>query len=288
MIRDLSQTLQAILTQPGLPPELATARIMFDRPTDQFNPSQTAINLFLFDIQENKELRDNEPLIERRNGQAIIRYPPMRVACSYLVTAWPVGGTELALQEHRLLSQVLQVLSRYPTIPEPFLRGSLLEQVQQSRQRGQELPPPMIVSTADGLKGTAEFWTALNSPLRASLMVTVTIALEVIPTPTPAPLAITHELSPRLSTPAGLQTEPSSFQIGGRVTDAGNAAIAAATVTLVERNLTTQTDAAGNYKLGPLPAATYTLRVQRPGAAIQTFPITVPAIAGAHYNVQLT
>jgi phage antirepressor YoqD-like protein len=59
MIRDLSQTLRAILTQPGLPAELAAAQIAFDRPTEQFNPSQTTVDLFLFDVQENKELRSN-------------------------------------------------------------------------------------------------------------------------------------------------------------------------------------------------------------------------------------
>jgi Pvc16 N-terminal domain/Carboxypeptidase regulatory-like domain len=279
MIRDLSETLQTILTQPGLPSPLAEARIMFDRPTDQFNPSQTAIDLFLFDIQENKELRSNEPAIARSNGLATIRQPPLRVACSYLVTAWPVGGAELALQEQRLLSQVLQVLSRYPTIPEQFLQGSLRQQLLEGRQREDEPPPlPAIVSTADGLKGTAEFWTALNSPLRASLMVTVTLSMEVS-APETAPLTITREL--RFG-------GESWFQIGGQVIDGSDRGISRATVVILERNLTATTDAEGYYKLGPVPPDIYTLQVQRSGAAARDFPITVPAIAGGNYNVRLT
>ena len=43
------------------------------------------------------ELRSNEPTLRRLNGQVEIQRPPLRVACSYLITAWPIGGTDLAL-----------------------------------------------------------------------------------------------------------------------------------------------------------------------------------------------
>jgi len=38
----------------------------------------------------------------------------MRVACTYLITAWPMGGTDLVFAGARLLAQVLQVLSMHP------------------------------------------------------------------------------------------------------------------------------------------------------------------------------
>src|SRR5690349_18277984 len=102
MIRDLSETLRAVLSDPLLAaslPELSKAQVAFDRPDDNFKPSQTTIDLFLFDVRENMELRSNEPKIERRDGQALIHQAPMRVACTYLVTAWPMGGADLVLQE---------------------------------------------------------------------------------------------------------------------------------------------------------------------------------------------
>src|SRR6516165_2525159 len=99
MIRDLSETLKAILTQPGLPPELAAAQVSFERPAEPFNPAQTTIDLFLFDVRENLELRSSDPVIQRVNGAAVTQQPPRRVICSYLITAWPVGGTEPVLQE---------------------------------------------------------------------------------------------------------------------------------------------------------------------------------------------
>lgn len=269
MIRALSETLQAILDQPGLPNELAEAEIVFDRPVAQFNPQKTCINLFLYDIRENLELRSNESTVEQQNGQAIIRRPAMRIACTYLVTAWVVGGTEVALQEHRLLSQIFQVLSRYDTIPEPFLQGDL---------QGQEPPLPMIVTSADGLKNPAEFWTSLGTPLRASLAVSVTLGM-TIQEPETVPLTITHEI--RLN-------GESIFQIGGQVTTATDQPVVGTSVLLVERSQIATTGNDGEFSFANnLPQGAYTLRVQRPDDSSHSFPITVPAIAGQTYNLRL-
>lgn len=276
MIRNLSETLRAILTQPVLPPELANAHILFDRPSEPFSPVPPAtVNLFLCDIRENVELRSNEPVVERINGQALIRKPPLRVACSYLVTAWPVDGSDLALQEHRLLSQVLIVLSRYPTIPAEFLQGSLV---------GQEPLLPMMTAQADGLKNPAEFWTALGNKMRPSFTVTVTIAMDVF-VPETVPLVITGDVRLELwGLPASREE---FFRIGGRVTDAANAPVANAAVTLVERGLVTTTNAAGRFNLGPVMPGNYTLRVQF-GAAVKEVNITIPAPVGKDYNLKLT
>jgi Pvc16 N-terminal domain/Carboxypeptidase regulatory-like domain len=270
MIQDLSQTLRALLDQPGLPEPLASAEIAFDRPIEQFNPQTTTIDLFLYDIRENVELRNSESDldIDFSRGLATLRRPPLRIDCTYLITAWPIGGMDVALQEHQLLSQVLQVFARYPTIPEPFLQGSL---------RDQDLPLPLAISAADGLKNPAEFWTALSSPLRASIAIRVTLSLSAAEAET-LPIAIAHKLS--LNGDIG-------YQIGGRVTDAGDRPIAAATVVLVERNLSATTDAEGCYSFGAVPASTYTLRVRRPNIADRDFPMTVPPLTARQYNVRV-
>lgn len=109
MLDDLSLTLKMLL-QGAWRNGLSSALIAFDRPGEEFEPRQTTIDLYLYDIRENLELRSNEPVIARHNSQVTINRPPLRVACSYLVTAWQVGlvGDEAALLEHKLLSQVLQ------------------------------------------------------------------------------------------------------------------------------------------------------------------------------------
>jgi hypothetical protein len=274
MIQDLSQTLRTILTQPGLPTDLSAAQIVFDRPSDTFNPSQTAIDLFLYDLRENLDLRANDSTLTHANGQVTMVPPPLRLACTYLVTAWPVGPGELALREHQLLGEVLQVLSQYPTIPAGFLQGSLA---------GQDPPLPMIALHPDALKNIAEFWTSLGSRLRASLSLTVTISVPVFP-PTTAREAISVQTGlQEIGVPA---TRAAAVVIAGTVTSAG-APVADATVTVVELGLTATSDAAGQFRLGPMPAGSYTLSAVS-GMAARTRNITVPAAAGSNYDVSLS
>ena len=50
----------------------------------------------------------------------------MRVDCSYLITAWSSeSSTSRALDEHRLLSEVMRALLRHPALPEVLLQGRL-------------------------------------------------------------------------------------------------------------------------------------------------------------------
>jgi hypothetical protein len=276
MIHDLALILRKILNDPGLPEPLKSAQIAFDRPTEPFNPGQRTVNLFLYDVRENVGLRDNEPIIQRQNGQVIIRQPPLRVACSYLVTAWPAGATgeALVLQEHQLLSQALQTLSRYPTISGDLLLGTSFER--------QEPPLPMMMAQMDGLKNPSEFWTALGNKLRASFSVTVTIAMDVF-LPETEPMVDTGIVNlAQQDSPVTGET----FRIEGLVTDAGGAPAGNATVTLVEMGLRVRTDAEGRYDLGARLPGNYTLRAQL-GAAVRDINIAVPVSAGSNYNVQL-
>jgi Pvc16 N-terminal domain/Carboxypeptidase regulatory-like domain len=283
LIRDLSTTLQAVLSDPSLAvpfPELSRAQIAFDRPDDGFKPAQTTVDLFLFDVRENMELRSNEPRIERLNGQAVIHRAPMRVACSYLVTAWPMGGTDLVLQEQRLLAQILQVFSTYPTIPATFLKGKLV---------GQEPPLPMMASRPEELKNPAEFWTAIGNKMRASITATVTISMEIF-APITGPIAKTAivRLGERTAPDAqGLEaaTKMEFYRIGGKVTSGGNAVVGAA-VAVAGTGLAARTDGAGDYVLGAMAAGAYTLNVQA-NATTKQVNISVPAPAGSNYDVQL-
>jgi hypothetical protein len=283
MINDLSLTLRAILDDPALAttfPELAAAQVVFDRPTEQFNPSQTTIDLFLYDVREDMELRNNEPIVERQNGTAVIKRPPLRVACSYLLTVWAVGGGELPLQEQKILSQALMVLSRYPTIPAAFLKGGLA---------GQEPPLPMMTSRSDGLKNPSEFWTAIGNKLRASITIVVTIGLEVF-VPETAPLVITSDvrIGERTSPDEQKLTEQTTqdlFRISGTIRGANNAPLAGAVVTLKNTGFRSVADAEGHYSFGPLAKGSYTVRAQA-GQSVKEVNIVVPAASGNNYNVQ--
>lgn len=275
MIRDLSATLDALLTQPGLPPELAAAQIIFDRPTEPFTPPQTTVDLFLYDIRENVELRSNEPLYRRPFNQQFLQVepPPMRVACSYLVTAWPVGGADLALQEHRLLSQVLRLLSHFPTIPPQFLQGSLF---------GQEPPLPMITAQTDAVKNPAEFWTAIGNRLRASLNVTVTISVPIFDDVTTGIVTTI-----RTGYDLGSGVSETRIEIGGRVTDLAGNAVSNALVDVLNAGLSARTDADGRYRFNSVPAGAMTVRTVAVGFQAKMQVVTVPG-KSEDYEIALT
>ncbi len=174
MFDDLDRTLTQLLKQ-GLPSNVVQqVSLSFAPPDDSFPPSSVslpAIDLFLYDIRENRDLRSKEWELERRSdGTALRRRPPVRVDCSYLITAWPSKASSTpAYDEHMLLGEVLKVLLRYPTIPDQVLQGSL---------KGQDPKMPAATIQPGQLQSMGEFWQALGGKAKAALNYTVTIALE--------------------------------------------------------------------------------------------------------------
>lgn len=169
MIDDLSLSLRALLQQPGGPHELTEAHVVFDHPNETFKPSEPTLDLFLYDLRENVELRSAAPQAQPRDGDRFaLQRAPLRLVCSYLLTAWPSGGGELALLEQRMLGQALVVLRRQATLPAALLQGRL---------KNQPLPIPLAVAQA-GPKDPHEFWSAIGNRLRPSLGLTATLSIE--------------------------------------------------------------------------------------------------------------
>jgi hypothetical protein len=175
MIDDLDKTIEDLLVR-ELPQELVDQiTISFATPDDQFPPPSVtppAIDLFLYDVRESRDLRTNEWMVERRgDGTISKKRPPARVECSYLVTAWASeSSTTPALDEHRLLGEVMMVLLRHPTIPSELLKGNLV---------GQDPPLPAITLQPGRLQSLGEFWQALGGKPKAALNYTVTFGAEV-------------------------------------------------------------------------------------------------------------
>ena len=295
MINDLSRTLKHLLqtvakNEPQVFPLLNGKVIDFARPDKEYKPGpQGSVCLFLYDIRENRELRSNEPIrVVNNNGQSAIERPPTRVVCSYLITAWPaekVGvdlkaklnideetAVDLNLLEHLLLSEVLQVFIRYPTIPASALQGKLAEPPQ-------PLPLPMLTAQAEGLNNISEFWSAIGSNLRPSLNVKATIAMQAA-APEPEAKPVVERI---------FAEKPARLEIKGQVNDQKHAPVANAKITIVELDLITTTDSNGQYTFTQIPIGKYNLLINwRAGEKVkrETVEINVPAAVGA-YDVTL-
>jgi len=177
MLQDLDKTLEELLKNelppPVIsPPEGKSVTISFSTPDKDFatRVELPAIDLFLYNVRENMELRTAPWSVERENGMASKKRNPVRVDCSYLITAWLDEENDENQKEHRLLGEVMKVLLRHRIIPGAVLQGEL-----------QKLEPP-IRTTALGqpqLQSMGEFWQAIGGKPRAALNYTVTISVDV-------------------------------------------------------------------------------------------------------------
>lgn len=175
MIDYLDTSLENLLKF-GLPPTLVDQlSISFATPDEDFPPAsvkEPAIDMFLYDVRENQELRSNEWIVDRSSGSEITRRAaPVRVDCSYLVTAWVSKSSKTqAKDEHHLLGEVMRLLLRFPSIPSEVLHGALASQ---------RPPLPAITLHAGRLQSPGEFWQALGGRPKAAFHYTVTISVEV-------------------------------------------------------------------------------------------------------------
>ena len=76
MIQDLDKTLEELLKRELPKAIVGQVALSFAAPDDQFPPPAVklpAIDLFLYDVRENRDLRSNEWLVERRSDGTATR-----------------------------------------------------------------------------------------------------------------------------------------------------------------------------------------------------------------------
>jgi hypothetical protein len=281
MLQALSTALKAILDAATIPALVRNADVSFDRPSDTFNPQNTTINLFLYDIRENTELRSNEPVVERLNGLVSLRQPSQRVACSYLVTVWIASGEvgEAAmLKQHQLLAEVLRVFAGLPTIPPALLSGTPLA--------SQPYPITLVNLQSELMRNPAEFWSALGGKLRPSFTLTATIALDALSTPVSAKAVSSTTFTIEDTTSSA---EVILHQIGGTVRSAGNRTpVPQVAVSIEALGLRILTDADGRFRFGGLDAGIAAVTFAKSGYSTVTRSMQVPGVTPTAFDVDLS
>lgn len=279
MFKDLDDTIKQILKDPAVPSSLTvlrTADVSFETPDKNFQAASATVNCFLYEIKENRELRDPTPIIERQGTTFVHKPAPIRVDCSYIVTAWTVGigGIKVA-QEHQLLAETLAWLSSSATI-----RAILPNQLQGGLANS-PYPPPAMVAQMDPNKNAGDFWYALGVPPRPAFYLTVTISLP----------PLVQEEGPLVTTRTSHVNGDSLVQIGGQVFGLLNNVkqpVAGALVDIVDVGLRTYTNAEGRYTFARVPSGTHTARVSATGFQLLAQPMEVPGTFPEDYDLVLT
>ncbi len=183
MIDDLSRSLAALL-KGALDQDLAgQLTVSFAAPDDRFRGevSPPAVNFFLYDVRENLELRRNDVTrTPTGSGTVALAPAPVYVDCSYLVTAWASDSSQSqALDEQRILGQVMRVLLRHKALPKDVLKGRLAD--------GD--PPKRALPLQESLlQSPGEFWQAIGGKPKPTFNYTVTVGMSVFE-PSEAPMA---------------------------------------------------------------------------------------------------
>jgi Pvc16 N-terminal domain/Carboxypeptidase regulatory-like domain len=279
MFDDLDATLTQVLhdAPAGELPQLRNADVSFMTPDRTFAPPNATVDLFLYEVRENRELRDGRPIVEHSGNGYTRRLPPLRADCSYIVTTWTPGqpGDAQVAAEHRLLGQALVWLSHFPTIPDVYLQGLL-------GSPDRIYPPPAMAAQVDPNQHAGDFWVAMGIAPRPAFYLTVTVEME-LGGAISGPLVTTHVTEFVVD---GAHDRP-WIQIGGRVLAQGGDGLAGAVVDIVDLRLRTRSREEGRYSFPRVPPGTHTVRVVAEGFTPQTQPLVVPG-GPDNYVVSLT
>jgi hypothetical protein len=280
MIEDLDEVLRQFLIR-ELPIRNGEVDVAFDQPSREWSArvSRPTLSLFLYDLRENRKLRQAQPMWEvvPSEGNSVTRRRrPVRADMHYMITAWASEPED----EHRLLSRTWMAFLRHPHLPPDLLPDSLQDQ---------PVPIPVVVAQYDELHNATDIWNVLDNEMRPAIACTLTLALDPY-TPIATPLVRVHELrigtSPRpLLERLDEHVEPDRFwTIGGYVRSERPLDLERVRLTLVERDLDIALREGGRFVIGPVQAGDYTLEVVENGGAPRQFKIAIPA---ADYELEL-
>ena len=187
MIEDLDVSIKALLQYElaDIHPDL---NISFESPDNDF-PSgivtTPAVDLFLYDIRENLELRHNEMFFHQvgTTSATEVKREPVLVECSYLITAWSDAVETAAHDEQVIISDVIRALYRYVSIPDTLPNktdpnGAPVHILKGSLAGADPLPRAFTIQTGH-MQNPNEFWSAMGGKPKPQCNYQVTFARDV-------------------------------------------------------------------------------------------------------------
>ena len=169
MIQDVDETLKELLVQ-KVPIDTALIDIRFEMPNRDWSAAVTkpTINLFLYDVRENHELRSSQRTLTRTGDTAVERRAAVRVDLSYMITAWTTDVSD----EHQLLGRVLTTLLQFPSFPPEVLKGAM---------QTQPAPLQAWIAQPERMPHPWEFWGHMDHGMKAGLNFVLTMSVEPHP-----------------------------------------------------------------------------------------------------------
>lgn len=240
--------------------------VSFDAPTGQWIDRLTrpTVNLFLYSIQENVELRRNGQFATRQGDHGIRQLPPRRIDLRYMVSAL-AGDVD---DTHQLLWRALSTLLKHQELPTEVLSEPL-----------RHLDPPISARAAqpDDSKRLEDLWSALNAEPRPSFGYVLVAPLDLNVTFT-TPLVFTRTLRvEQLRNGQAAGGTEMHRQIGGALRDKQGGPVAGASLRVAGHATHAISDGDGRFVLTGAPVGSVQLHIVLPSGVSQTVTLTVPS-----------
>ena len=266
MLLELHNTIQRLLYERGrISPREVDIR--FEAPTRERIDKllRPTINLFLFDVQENRDLRQSDFQATRNNGSGRFerRLLLRRFDLRYMVSILTTNSED----EYLLLWRVLATLVQHPQFPEEMLPEAL---------RLLDTPLATQVSQHDLGERISSVWSALGVQPHPSLSYVVTVPLDISQI-IEAPLVLTRTTRYTWLPAAGVAPEIGT-QIGGIVRGETGEPLANVKVALEgSAAIESATNAEGRFVLRGVPAGAIKLRVTQADGTQKIVTVDVPS-----------
>jgi hypothetical protein len=262
MLSALHRSLQRLIYQQGHIDQ-REVEIIFEAPTrERVNRlTRPAICLFLYDIQENLDLRQsNVETTRTTNGRAIQRMPSRRFDLYYMVCALTTNLDD----EHLLLWHTLVTLVQNPQISPELMEEKL---------RTLDPLPVGRIYQPDDLHKPISQWNFFDMPPHPTFGYVVTVPIELHPI-SEAPLVLL-----RSTRYTGMQAtsdiQEKRHQIGGVVRNEQGAVLAGVRVARVGSTQECITNSEGQFTLHDVPIGTLQLIISSGDADPQMFALEI-------------
>lgn len=168
MISEIDHALRDLLYK-EIPLRKSEVDIEFAQPKREWSSrlNKPTLNLYLFDLRENVDLRGSEQWTRKDldDGTIELHRNPTRIDLNYLITGW----AKEVYDEHQLLSKALVTLLKQPYLPEEYLPEYL---------KNQPVPIWMDVAQNNILTNPSDLWNTLDNDLRPGIRLRITLCVD--------------------------------------------------------------------------------------------------------------
>lgn len=148
---------------------LGEMNLMPEVPVTILAPDETGgvrrINLFLYKVQENPFLRNQDWQVNPTDSSRLVP-PPLSLSLYYLMTPYAENDDNLGnAAQHEILGEAMRVFYEYPVIPDEYLAGDLGAAREQIK----------IMHNGLDMEELSQVWSTFSEPFRLSVLYEISV-----------------------------------------------------------------------------------------------------------------